>query len=245
MHAAFRQTFAPIPELAARFTAQLRSLDDDELQRPVPGMAWTAHDVGAHVLNVLHRYGRNHQRSATREELAQQNESELRAARITRDEVADGIDASVAFLAAHAGDIPLDQRFPFHLGLEVDAAAGWANLCSELLVHGSDVARATGRTWVFPEADVEGIWRNLLPVAGAWLRPQACVIDEVYEFGFSFGTVTLWIHDGAVTVDDATRAADHRVEVDDAVAFTLAVPWRRELVRAPAAALFLSRFYEM
>jgi uncharacterized protein (TIGR03083 family) len=241
----YPKTFEPVPGIAARFTALLRSLRDDEFAAAVPGMAWTVGEVAAHVLNLLERYGGNGRRSATREELTTQNEEEVRATERSRDEIADGIDGAVAVIAELAPGIPLDRRFAFHLGLEVDAAAGWANLCSEFLVHGADIASATGHTWEFPDTYVEGTWRNLMPVAAAWLRPHALKVDEVYEFRFSFGPVLLWLHGGTVTVDDATRSPDHVIEVNDAVTFTLAVPWRRSLVTDPAAALLLSRFYDI
>lgn len=241
----FRQSFDPVPGHAARFTDMVRGLTPDELDARVPGMTWTAGDVARHVLTVVHRYGGAGTLATTRHGLTELNESELRALDLSMGEVADTIDGSIAVLAEIAPTIPDDRRFDFHLGLDVDAPAGWANLCSEFLVHGWDIARATGRVWTFPADDVEGIWRNLMPVASGWLRHEAAEVDEVYEFRFPFGPVTVWLHEGRVTIDDAVRTPDHSLTVDDPVGFTLAVPWRRALVTHPAAALFLTRFHEI
>lgn len=245
VEAGFRQTFDPVPGHATRFTNMLRALSQDEVDAVVPGMTWTAGDVARHVLTVLHRYGGSELRADTRQALTELNDKELRAVDLPIEAVADGIDEAVSLVGSLAPHIPPEQRFEFHLGLTVDAPAAWANLCSEFLVHGSDIARATGHPWTFPAEDVEGIWRNLMPAASGWLRTEARDVDEVYEFRFSFGSVTVWIHDGSVTIDDAGRAADHCVAVADAVTFTLGVPWRRALVTDPNAALFLSRFYDI
>ena len=246
----FVQRFEPAVPQGKRFSDLVRSLSDDEAAARVPGIGWTAAEVGAHVATMLGRYVSNQRRSSTRPELAAQNDGELRAlvdeAGGEVGSIADAIDEAMATIAAVAPQVPADMEFPFHLDTRVTAAAGWANLLSEFLVHGDDIARATGREWSFPESDLEGFWRNLLPAASGWLRHEARAIDEVYEFRFAaFGPVVVWIHDGRVTVDDADRTPDHTCAVDDAVPFTLAVPWRRRLVADPAAALFLSRFYDI
>ncbi len=241
----FRQRFDPIPGHASRFTDMVRSLTPSEVDAVVPGMTWTAGEVARHVLSILRRYGESDERAGTREALEALNDAELRAVELPIAEVADAIDAEVERVAGLAPLLPDDLQFEFHLGLTVDPPAGWANLCSEFLVHGHDIAWATDRSWTFPAEDVEGIWRNLIPIATGWLRPEALGVDEVYEFRFPFGPVTVWIHDGTVTTDDAERPADHVVEIVDPVAFTLGVPWRRALVTDPAAALFLSRFYDI
>ena len=241
----FRQTFDPVPGHAARFTAMVRQLTPAQLDAVVPGMTWTAGDVARHVLTVLQRYLGGSARAETRQGLTQLNESELRALELPIDDVADAIDASISLLADLAPHIPDDQRFEFHLGLTVDVEAAWANLCSEFLVHGDDISRATGCPWTFPAADVEGIWRRLLPVAAGWLRPEARGIDEAYELRFPFGPVNVWIHDGCVTTDEDHRIAEHRTSVDDPVRFTLGVPGRRALVTDPVAALLLTRFFDV
>jgi hypothetical protein len=130
--------------------------------------------------------------------------------------------------------------------VEITANAAWANLIAELLVHGDDIARATGTTFTLPERDVEGLWRALLPAATGWLRPEGRAIDERYEFRFDFGIVHVHLHNGEVVVDDEFPAVpDHVIVSADAIETTLAAPYRRRLITDPQLALFASRFYDI
>jgi hypothetical protein len=243
----YQQTFDPVLGHARRFTDLVRSLTPAEAQMHVPGMGWQAADVAAHVETVMRRYYANPDRAATPADLRSQNDAEIDGVGFGLDvsAAADAIDGHTEALAAVAPALPLDATFPFHLGLTVTTCAGWANLLSEFLVHGDDISRATGRPWTFPAADVEGIWRNLVPVATGWLRPEARNVDELYRVRFAFGDVDVWIHDGVVTVDDADRPPDHQIDVEDPVEFTLGVPWRRHLITDAAAALMVSRFFDI
>jgi uncharacterized protein (TIGR03083 family) len=241
----FQQTFDQVPAVAAQFTAMLRDLSADEATKPVPGMEWTAAEVGAHVATMIRRYAGNPARAADRDALRAQNLSEAESFGADVHAAAQAIDDQIDFLGSIAGGLPLDAEFPFHLGLTVTTGQGWANLLSEFLVHGDDVSRATGRPWDFPPEAVEGLWRSLLPVLAGWLRPEARQLDEVYAFGMPFGAVRVWLRDGVLGVDDCDRAADHTIAVADPVEFSLAVPWRRRAVSDPHAALFLSRFYDI
>lgn len=243
----FQQTFDLAGTQGRRFSALVRSLDAEEAAQVVPGMRWRAADVGTHVATVLGRYYANPARSATPSDLRMQNVNEVETSGLGLDvrAIADAIDTHLAVIGSVAPTLALDATFPFHVGLTVTTSAGWANLLSEFLVHGDDIARATGRTWDFPPAAVEGIWRNLIPAAAGWLRPEARQLDEVYELRFPFGNVRVWIHDGVISVDDARRPADHVIDVDDPVTFTLGVPWRRHLITDAKAALLASRLLDI
>lgn len=244
----YQQAFEPVPALFSRFTAFVRELDDDEWAAPVPGMDWTAGEVGAHVLTVLQRYLRATERAATRSRLAALNAEDVAAVQRTRSELADDIDRTIGTLAAFAPDVPLDTERDFHLGLTVTMAAAWANLIGELLVHGDDIARATGRHWTVEDDLLEGIWRNLLPAAAGWMRPEARSVDELYRLEFPFGTVHLRLDAGAVRVDDeldAGRTPDHVITVADAAGFTLQFPYGRARIDDPITALLASRFVDI
>jgi uncharacterized protein (TIGR03083 family) len=240
------QQFDPVAAHSARFADLLRSLTPDDGARRVPGLDWTAAEVGAHVLSVYRRYTVDKQRSATVAALRRQNADDVARAGTDLGAIADGLDEQVALLASVAPHLDPDQTFPFHIGLEVTASAGWANLIGELLVHGDDIARATGRAWTIPDADLEGVWRVLLPAGRGWLRPEAQSVDERYEFRFPIGAVSVHLRDGDIRVDEAmTGPPDHVIERDDLAATTLAFPYRRRLMDDRALALLASRFYDI
>lgn len=244
--ARYVQLFDPVVEHTKRFTEFIRSLPSDAAMRPVPGLDWSAADVGAHVLSVYRRYTVDPRRAPTLAALAQQNADDVAAIGMNLPAIADEIDQQLETIASVAPQFDPEQRFEFHAGAEVTANAAWANLIAELLVHGDDITRATGIAFTMPERDVEGIWRALLPAATGWLRPEALSIDERYEFRFNFGVVDVHLRGGDVVVDDEpTETADHVITSTDAIDTTLAVPYRRRLVRDPTLALFASRFYDI
>lgn len=237
--------FEPVVEHTGRFVGLLRALTPREAASRVPGMDWTAAEVGAHVLSVYRRYTVDRQRAPDLAALAAQNAAGVEAFGTDLDAISAGIEEQVALLASVAASIDPEQEFPFHVGLSVTARAGWANLIAELLVHGDDIARATGRHWTVPAHDLEGIWRDLLPVASGWFRPGAAAVDERYELRFAFGPVHVHLDRGRVVCGNATVPPDHVVTVGDAVECTLAFPYRRRLISDPALALLASRFYDI
>jgi uncharacterized protein (TIGR03083 family) len=242
------QTFEPLPALLDEFGTLLRSLTPAEEAAAIPGLEWTVREVAAHVLTVMRRYLQPAARAATRSRLVALNDDEIAAVQASCAEIADDIAAITVVLGQVAPGIPADMRFPFHLGLTVSPAAGWANLIGELLVHGNDISRATQRAWSVDDNLLEGVWRDLLPAVAGWMRPEARAVDEVYHLSFPFGSVVLAIHSGEVRVDDprdAARMPDHAIQVTDAAAFTLQFPYRRACIIDPAAALLASRFTDI
>lgn len=120
----------------------------------VPGSDWTAGEVAGHVLTVLRRYTRRDLRSAAGlstagYSLRDQNAVELEE--LGSLPVAEILDQVWQELADIEQKLPrgtdLGERFPFHGGQDVDAAALLGNLIGEFLVHGRDVARSRGKQW--------------------------------------------------------------------------------------------------
>jgi hypothetical protein len=211
-------------------------------------MEWTAREVGADVLTVVNRYLPPTERAASRARLAALNAEDVSAVDRSATEVADRHDATIAQLALVAPSFPLDMLREFHLGITVTMAGAWANLLGELLVHGDDISRATKRHWSMDEELLEGIWRNLLPAASGWLRPEAHAVNELYRLNFPFGRVTLRIAEGEVRVDhpdDIDLPADHTIHVLDTAQFTLQFPYRRACILDPSTALLASRFFDI
>jgi uncharacterized protein (TIGR03083 family) len=239
----FVQRFEPVAEHGARFIELVGSLSSVEAARPVPGMEWTVREVAAHVLSVLRRYTTDQRRASTVAGLAARNAEDLAEIPFDTRQIADEAREQLALIGSVAPGIDPATRFQFHAGAEVTASGAWANLIGEFLIHGDDIARATGRSFTVPDADLEGVWRALFPVTGSWLRPEARTIDERYDLGFSFGTVRVHLANGEVIVDD-DRDADYVIRCGSAVESTLAF-YRRRLITDPSFALLVSRFHDI
>jgi hypothetical protein len=244
---AYEQRIEPAATLSGEFTTLLRDLTRAERGASVPGLDWNVAEVAAHVLSVYRRYTGDMRRARTVAELSTQNAHDVADIGTDIDAIADELDAQMESIAAVAPTIPLDTTFPFHAGVTVTANAAWANLIGELLVHGDDIARATGRRWTVADTELEGIWRVLVPAASGWLRPEARTIDERYELHFAFGAVAIRIAGGDVLVDTEPAGTGRAtvITATDVATTTLAFPYRRRLITDPALALLASRFYDI
>lgn len=124
---------------------------------PTGDGSWTAHDVLAHLVTVIRRYTNPDVRlAATAREVDEVNADELAGLADTpMGTLAEQLVAGHRAYQDLWSKFPLDAELRFHAGLRFDAASLRANWLSELLVHGRDVAVATGRDW--PLDDREGL----------------------------------------------------------------------------------------
>jgi hypothetical protein len=125
-------------------------------------------------------------------------------------------------------------------GARVPLAGLLAHMANELVLHGYDVARATGLRFAVP-AQVGALFFELL-VVGAVRNGQGVLLDGgprtgagrpiAVEFRSAYtAPVTLVVHDGVVTAHDPGGPVDARVTFDPAV-LTLMVFGRVSKVRA-------------
>ncbi|MCX6395602.1 MAG: hypothetical protein NTV23_03880 [Propionibacteriales bacterium] len=124
-------------------------------KHPVPGSDWTAGAIAAHLLTVVQRYTQRDMTSAAglspdAAAISALNETELtRYADASVAEVLDLLWQELADLEQKfPRDADLHQTFPFHADQQVDVAGWLGNLIGEFLVHGRDVARSRGKTWL-------------------------------------------------------------------------------------------------
>ena len=143
----------------------------------VPGTEWTIRDVTAHVASVVTRYAEGPEGGTWAErpaELADINQRSIDALEGVRmEELGARIDRDLNALIAQVrsyGDPP--PSFRFHGGEEVRADTGLGILLGELLVHGWDIARATGRPWPIDPADAELVVEGVEPVLPGWVDPE-------------------------------------------------------------------------
>lgn len=248
LEAAHRDGLDLVALHTSRFVQYVQSLGPEDLDRPVPGTDWTVGETVAHLESVYRRYSVDLRRSSQRAALAEQNADDIAELGIDTERAVATMTDQVAFLATVIDAIPADRLFPFHGGQQVTLAAGWGNLLGELLAHGDDIARATGKPFVIPGGDLEILWRFTTPVLGGWLRAEADDVIETWRLRFPSGTVVLVLDRGTVHVADASSlapGAQHELEIDDTSELTLAFPYRRRVITHPQLAILASRFHDL
>lgn len=159
---------------AERVAALVRSIGDDEASCIVPGMTWSAADVAAHVVTLYGRALGDRRRSACADETAELNATciaELGISDMRRlgDRIADD---AVTVWTAVLPTIPDDVPVPFHAGAVSTIEPIMGVLLVEMLVHGDDLARATGRTFEIDEDDAWLGLRSVTPLLPAFRRPD-------------------------------------------------------------------------
>ncbi|KAA1421671.1 hypothetical protein F0U44_05195 [Nocardioides humilatus] len=140
---------------------------------------WTAKQVAAHVLSVLHRYNDRDLTSweglsTTPAELNEQNNKELAALEtLSVDELVAGIRTEFDRWIAISAEMDPAGSYKFHFRQTIDGNGGAGNLLGELLVHGFDIARAAKRPWEIDDRDAHLVFNGVLQVADGVLDPAA------------------------------------------------------------------------
>ena len=146
---------AALDDSGKRFVSLVRGLDPDSAARPVPGLAWTAAETAAHVVTVLGRLLGDRRRAATSEGVAELNATCLAEYTDRNVEgVADRLEANLrTVIDSVYAKIDFDRLYPFHGGSTISGGGGARWILCELLVHGYDIAAATGNEWQIPAAE--------------------------------------------------------------------------------------------
>lgn len=229
-----------------RFLALVTALDGDDLATPVPDSDWTVGEVVTHVHSVVLRFTVDRRRAPTRHDLAAQNAGDVAELGLNVPAAVASIREQLDALATAAARVPPDRQLPFHAGQTVTLAGGWGILLGELLAHGDDLARATGRSFAIPSDDLEILFRFTGPVLQGWLRATAAAHADTWTLRLPFGDVHLAFDRGRLRwgiVDPAP--ADHVIAVRDAADFALTFPYRRRPITDPAVALLAARFHDL
>lgn len=222
-----------VREHSTRFTDHLATLTSDDLARRVPDSDWTAGEVIAHVRSVYERYTINPVRSPSPSLVAEQNAAEVARIGVDVGAAVASIAEQVDRMSAVPAAVAPTQEFPFHGGMTITIAGGWGNLLGELLAHGDDIGRATGKPFRIPSADLEIVLRFTTPVLGGWLSPHAATADESWDLRFPFGLIRFTFAGGTLHqgTDVEPRPTHHAIDVPDAAEWLLTTPYRR---REPA-----------
>lgn len=221
-----------------RFVGLLRELEPEDGDRPVPGMTWTVAETATHMLTILRRGDGDPSRSDTLEGLARLNDLQIAEVE-ERDlrKLADLIEGHVHVLRriGSSGRVLWALRIgrwiniPLHMGVWADMPTGSSYLLFDLLGHGDDMARATGRSWNIEPDHAALVLRSSLPALGPWVSPDA--LDgpreqTTFTFPNTDYALDVEIGDGGYEVHP-TASERATVEVDPVDTF-LAVAGRRE-----------------
>jgi hypothetical protein len=146
---------AALDDSGKRFVSMVRGLDPDRAARPVHGLTWTAVETAAHVVTVLGRLLGDRRRAATGEGVAELNATCL-SEYTDRDinDIADRLESNLRTVIDRVySKVDFDRQYPFHGGSTISGGGGARWILCELLVHGYDIAAATGNEWAIPAAE--------------------------------------------------------------------------------------------
>lgn len=162
-----------IERTSVRFVELLRSLRPGDGSKPVPGLDWTVAQTAAHLIGIVMRGTGDRRRATTVQELGDLNMSQIRE--INEDDPAKIADLLEARLERQLGLLPMatgDEPFELHAGLYASVKTALAYELWDFLVHGLDIARATGREWTIDAADAALDVVAIVPALEPWVRPE-------------------------------------------------------------------------
>ena len=121
----------------------------------MPDLEWTVAETVAHVITVAGRLLGDRRRSSTAADTAALNElclEELQERNLGR--LANRLEHDLCTVVERVyPKVDFDRQHPFHGGITISGGGGAAFFLCEVLVHGWDVANATGRPWTISPVD--------------------------------------------------------------------------------------------
>ncbi|WP_344653058.1 maleylpyruvate isomerase N-terminal domain-containing protein [Cryptosporangium japonicum] len=172
---------AALPRANSRLVDLVRRTDPDRAHRTVPATPeWSVADLAAHVLTVYRRALGDRRRSSSPEETAALNATVL-AETPERDlaTLADLLDRDGPAGFAVLSGFPSDLSFRFHGGTRTTVTPVSSVILAEILIHGRDLAEATGAEWVIPPDEAALVLAGSSlpgpdggpPIFSPWLKP--------------------------------------------------------------------------
>jgi hypothetical protein len=239
---------ADLAYVAPRAVATLHAAAD-ELERVadpgarVPGLEWTASDLGRHTLAGARSYEGMMRGDVTvwadLADGASENERLMRelVPEQSLADVAPALRTAADSLATTWSSMSGGEEVPWHGGLRLPARVTVTFFWGDVLLHGWDLARLTKRPWTIARDDAGTVLDAVLPVAGAFVdRDAARGFDATYEIRLRGGATYELAFAPDATLTVTQRDGPGRVAADcrlwaDPTTFLLASygrvsPWR-------------------
>jgi uncharacterized protein (TIGR03083 family) len=188
-----------------RFAGLVGGLPD--LSAPAIG-TWSVEQTAAHTIGVCQAYLDNANRQGT------PFTDLTRVAEINEQRMTTITERSPAALAAQlqalrpalaAAAAGPDGEVAGHAGAPQLRSSGVARILGEVLVHGWDVGRATGRPWVIDPTDAALTFRSFLPFLPVFVHPVTTrgltARFDVRLRGFPEARAVFSFRDGVLTVE--------------------------------------------
>jgi uncharacterized protein (TIGR03083 family) len=236
MESAIAPTFAALEA----FAGELGTVCDGTT--PIPGLEWTAEDLGRHVLAGERFYAQSAESAISGWRDLTQGPAEN--ARLMEELVPErGLEEITAAMHEAASRLhdawsehPPGDLIPWHADLRLPVETIAELVLGDVLVHGFDLSRATKRDWTISRADALRVMAGIVVVAPHFVDVEnardfrgAFQIrlrgGPAYTFAFDHGTLTV--------AGDPTARADCRISADPRT-FLLTTYGRLTPVRAAA-----------
>jgi uncharacterized protein (TIGR03083 family) len=137
-------------------------------------MKWTVAETAAHMLNIIRRGLGDFRRADTLGGLAELNDQGIeeipeRDLRALADLIEADMGTALSLLAARNDSDAAAAVFPLHVGLVADVPTAISYSMFDFLVHGYDIAKATGAHWSIAP-DYAGVTlQAALPALRPWV----------------------------------------------------------------------------
>jgi uncharacterized protein (TIGR03083 family) len=192
---------AAITDAATRAAAVVRGARASSI--PVPGLEWTVGETAAHLVVETREYAAllrggpdaAHQPAATPEPLGPASRSAALNARQLQDyperelgPLADAIESAAESFVGAASCRPPEDRLQVTNGLTMSVPTMCKVILGECLVHGFDMARATGQPLRLPRSDALAVIDGVMTLVPEYLDPRtAGAVRATYELRFRGG----------------------------------------------------------